>query len=82
MLYNKKNEKHMILNSVPQSQYVAEWFLISMCCMKDFHWEIQHTCQLTPKPWEVQHTCRVTPKESYNQQPKIITGAKSNLANK
>lgn len=46
MLYTRKKEKH---NSVPQSQYIAVWFLISMCFMKDFHWEIQHTCQLTPK---------------------------------
>lgn len=63
MSYNRKNEKHMILNSVPQSQYIAVWFLISMCYMKDFHWEIQYTCQLTPKPWRIQHTCQLTTKK-------------------
>lgn len=65
MSYNRKNEKHMILNSVPQSQYNVVWFLISMCCMKDFHWEIQHTCQLTLKPWETQHMS-THQKETYN----------------
>lgn len=77
MLYTRKNEKH---NSVPQSQYNAVWFLISMCFMKTSIG--RYSTHVNSLQNLGRYNIHVNSPQRNLKQPKILTGAKSHLANK